>query len=136
MTHWGRGAKGLLAACALVLTACIVLIGLQAWPQPPEVLSLTGAAEELGNTGNLLEGTAAFTSGLPRAEEAANPARIPVNTATKEELMTLPGIGEHLAGLIIAAREKHPFHFPEDLMTVPGIGERRLQQIQDFIEIP
>lgn len=136
MTHWGRGAKGLLAACALVLTACIVLIGLQAWPRPPEVLSLTGAAEEQGNAGNPLDGTAAFTSGLPRGEGLANPARIPVNTATKEELMTLPGIGEHLAGLIIAAREKHPFHFPEDLMTVSGIGERRLQQIQEYIEIP
>ena len=60
--------------------------------------------------------------------------RVDVNTASREELKRLPGIGETLADAIVREREEHgPFAAPEDLLRVPGIGEKRLAAIRDQI---
>lgn len=61
---------------------------------------------------------------------AAENRGVNINAASREELMTLPGIGEHLAGLIIQTREQQPFFFLEDLRQVPGIGEKRLAALR------
>lgn len=58
------------------------------------------------------------------------------NTASREELMQLRGVGGKLAGRIIALREKQPFFFLEDLTAVPGIGEKRLEQWREDIRRP
>jgi competence protein ComEA len=69
-----------------------------------------------------------------------NPAggsnKININTCTKEELMSLPGIGEVLADRIIQYREKTPFKKIEDLMNVSGIGEKKFESIKDMIIVP
>lgn len=70
------------------------------------------------------------------AMPTANPNGIPINTATLEELMTLPGIGPVTAQAIITARETHPFLWPEDLKAVPGIGDRTLEKIRELIRVP
>lgn len=71
---------------------------------------------------------------LPQSDTSSTTKRINVNTASKEELISLPGIGETIAQRIIEYRQTHgPFHRPEDLLAVKGIGPKKLDQIRDLI---
>lgn len=61
---------------------------------------------------------------------------ININTASKEELMTLNGIGESKANSIIEYRnEKGAFNSIEDIKNVSGIGESQYSKIKDYITI-
>jgi competence ComEA-like helix-hairpin-helix protein len=55
--------------------------------------------------------------------------KLDVNTATKEQLEDLPGVGPVLADQIIAAR---PFKSADDLRDVKGIGEKRYEKLRPF----
>ena len=62
--------------------------------------------------------------------------KININTATKEELMTLDGIGEIFAERIIEYREKNGgFLSVDELKNVQGIGDKRFNSIEDKITI-
>jgi competence protein ComEA len=57
-----------------------------------------------------------------------------LNTATAEELETLPGIGPQTAQAIVEFREQHgKFYTPDDLLQVPGIGPRKLAALRSRI---
>ncbi len=58
---------------------------------------------------------------------------INLNTATIEELETLPGVGNKLAQRIIAARQQKPFTSLEDLERVPGVGTTMLSKLSDKV---
>ena len=61
---------------------------------------------------------------------------IDINTATKDQLMQLPGIGEQYAERIIAYREEHgPFKTVNDLMNVRGIGKKKLEVLKPLISV-
>jgi competence protein ComEA len=63
-------------------------------------------------------------------------ARININKASKEELMTLPGVGESRAESIIKYREQQgAFQSIEEIMQVSGIKEGLFEKIKDFITI-
>lgn len=49
------------------------------------------------------------------------------NTATAEQLITLPEVGPDLAQKIIAGR---PYSKPDDLLNVKGIGPKTLEKIK------
>lgn len=56
-----------------------------------------------------------------------------INTATKEELMSLPGIGVRKAEAIIEYRNTTRFLAIEDIMNISGIKEAAFNKIKDKI---
>ena len=76
---------------------------------------------------------------VPTVEEAAalqDDGKVNLNTATKEELQTLPGIGEAKAQSIVAWREEHgSFTQIEDIMKIEGIKEGVFSKIKDSVKV-
>lgn len=69
-------------------------------------------------------------------EQQAESGLVNLNTATKEQLMTLTGIGEARAKDIIAYREEHGnFQSIEDIMKIPGIKEAAFAKIEKDIVV-
>lgn len=54
------------------------------------------------------------------------------NTAARDELMRLPGVGEVIANRII---EHRPYKTIDDLRNVPGIGEKSLENLRPHLMI-
>jgi len=66
--------------------------------------------------------------------ENAEDGIVNINTASMQELDTLPGIGPSTAQSIIDYRnENGDFSNIDDLISVPGIGEATLNEIREFI---
>ncbi len=70
------------------------------------------------------------------AEETHNDGKINLNKATKEELMTLPGVGASRAESIIQYRnENGGFKSIEEIMQISGIKEGLFEKIKDLIKV-
>jgi competence protein ComEA len=64
------------------------------------------------------------------------PAVIDLNTATKDQLMSLPGIGETMAERIMLHRqEQGRFRRIDELRKVKGIGEKKFEKLKPHIEV-
>jgi len=61
---------------------------------------------------------------------------INLNTATSDDLSSLPGIGPHIADEVILFRKtRGTFSNIEDLKAVNGIGEKRLKKIEKYLTV-
>jgi len=72
------------------------------------------------------------------AQKATAPAqgKININTATAEQLQTLPGVGPVLAKTIIEHRTKSgKFNKIEEIINVKGMGEKKFQKIKDRLTV-
>ncbi len=80
-------------------------------------------------------GTGVFSDSIG-AEDPQAGGKVNINTADAAELMTLPGIGEAKAALIIEYREQNGrFGSIEDIMNISGIKEGMFNRIKDKISI-
>ena len=67
---------------------------------------------------------------------SSNTDVININTANKEQLMKISGVGKTKAEAIIAHREKNgDFKKKEDITKVHGIGKATFEKIKDKIEV-
>jgi competence protein ComEA len=69
---------------------------------------------------------------VPQRVTAAGVPRVNINSASIEELQTLPGVGPVMAERIMRAR---PFHQLRDLERVPGIGPARLSRLEPLVTL-
>ena len=69
-------------------------------------------------------------------EENSKEVKVNINTANKEKLETLPGIGETTAQKIIDYREANgKFNSIEDIKNVSGIGDAKFNSLKDKITV-
>lgn len=90
--------------------------------------------DELADQQNALRDGAYTDSQIDSSGEQTQ--KIDINTADKEQLMTLSGIGEAKAESIIRYRAEHGnFAQIEDITNVDGIGESLFQKIKEYIYV-
>ncbi|QTD41640.1 helix-hairpin-helix domain-containing protein [Sporosarcina sp. Te-1] len=86
--------------------------------------------------GEVLDGFPAETIGLEGESSSREDGTVNINTASEQELMTIPGIGPSKAAAIVQYREEHgPFPSEKDLTKVSGIGQKTFENLESFISV-
>lgn len=75
-----------------------------------------------------------FVSGISSAKTEVTGV-VNINTATKQEILMLPGIGEVKADEILKLRAAKPFTSKEQLLAVRGIGDKMLQTLSPLVTL-
>jgi competence protein ComEA len=97
---------------------------------------LPNAEQEGINLAALLQDGQQLDVPVRSAATHVSSGRININTATVEELNTLPGIGTTIAQNIFNYRLTNgPFQFIQDIQNVSGIGPATYDEIKDLIMV-
>ena len=84
--------------------------------------------------GNVCEIIQDYNS-LDNEEKNVDNGLVNINTASKEDLLNLTGVGESKADAIIEYRKQNKFESIEDIMNIPGIKESLFNKIKDEITV-
>ena len=77
-----------------------------------------------------------LSSGVALAAKPAPTGKVNINTASVDQLTTLPGVGPKLAARIVEYRQKSgAFKSAQELMNVQGIGEKNFQSLQSYLAV-
>lgn len=96
---------------------------------PTVLAAIVAVAGAVSAVAWFLSDVSYITSFLPSREATLI---VNINTASADELETLPGIGPTLAKLIIDGR---PYATPDDLERVSGIGAKKLQSLRPYVKV-
>ena len=88
------------------------------------------------STGTVPSVPSSSVPSVPPVSATTTQGKINLNTAGKDELMTIKGLGEVLAERILDYRERHGgFDSLEELMEVEGIGEKRFASWKPYLTV-
>ena len=92
--------------------------------QSAGLMAISNFSQAAGTSVSTIQSSAAAAVSSGRAE-----SKLDVNSATEQQLETIPGIGPVMAERIIAAR---PFKSADDLRGVKGIGDTKYEKIRPY----
>ena len=123
-----------LISIAVFLCGCILLT-LHLKPSEPEQVVLYVKETTTTNNQTFVEKETETLETEVLETENFNSQKININSASKENLMQLDGIGDVLSDRIISYRKEHKFIVESDIMNVSGIGEKTFEKIKDMITV-
>jgi len=118
--------------------ACLEVVNLAQKINDGDMIYIPSEEEIKDGTSALFTGgfVVKGTANTGAAKNSAITNIININTASKEELIILPGIGEQTAQNIIDYRNKYGFFKTrEEIKNVKGIGEKKYEKIKDMITV-
>lgn len=95
-----------------------------------EVIEVNNCPEIVNPTSNITTTKSSSTNKDENRTKLVN-----INKASKEELMTISGIGASKADAIIAYRSEKAFKSIEDIKNVSGIGDSLYEKVKDYITV-
>ncbi len=129
---------------ALIITAVVFLvIGLSSplsftnvRNEDRQQITIEKATDATSSDISSINNTALYATSVTSATTTVTSDRININTATAEELMTVPGIGEAFAQRILAYRHAHNgFTSLAELKEVEGVGDSRYNSWSPYLTV-
>ncbi|MBC8744970.1 helix-hairpin-helix domain-containing protein [Lactobacillus sp. Marseille-P7033] len=86
--------------------------------------------------GETIQGPVETGTSSVDGDQAANSSMVNLNTATKEQLCQITGIGDKKADLILQYRQEHgQFKNVEELKEINGFGDKTVAKLKDHLSV-